>query len=636
MATEATDGVPWLAGVAPKRRTQMVKRSTFVPMRDGVRLAVDVHLPADRAGERLPTILRQTRYYRGIAFKEPFARLGIEWLLDHAAKTRDRFVAAGFAWVDVCVRGSGASFGHRPCPWSPDETADGRDLVDWIVAQPWSSGRVGATGVSYDGTTAEMLLVNGHPAVRAAAPRFSLFDTYADVAFPGGIHLAWFTELWSAFNRELDAGALDAAYARMVGLQLDALADLRSAHPEAALFRRLAGPGLGPFWRAMLRVIARGVRPVEPRVLAEAYAAHQQNFNVHTGALGITFRDDAGVSDELEDATIDLFSPHTYRRAIEASGVPILSLSGWLDGAYQHSAVKRFRTIKTAGSGLVIGPWDHGGMHHVSPRCRAHQAAFDQDAALVRFFGHHLRGDDNGVNDDLPVRYFTIGSERWSASDTWPPPDATPRHWHLGGGALLSPDAASAEQGADVYRVDRSLGTGRRSRWASLLGLLVPVGYGRRAEAGSRMLVYRSAPLEASLTVAGHPIVVLHLAADRDDAHVFLYLEDEHPGGHVDYVTEGQLRLLHRKTSADAPYDTVAPYRSFTRADSAPLEPGQVSELVIDLLPIAWRFERGHRVRLALAGADADHFVGLAAAPTLTVHRGGPWPSRLELPIVVR
>lgn len=629
----ATDRAPWLTGVAPRRRAPASRTSVFVNMRDGVRLAVDVHLPKAHQGP-LPTIVRQTRYYRGIAFRSPFQHLPIEWLIDHAAATRDRFLANGFAWVDVCARGSGASFGHRPCPWSPNETADGREIVDWIIAQSWSNGLVGTTGVSYDGTTAEMLLVNGHPAVRACAPRFSLYDTFADVAFPGGIHLAWFTELWSLFNRALDAGEIDAAFGNMIGVQLEALADLRGDGVAGGVLSRMARAH--PLWRALMRTIARGVRPVDEALLTRAIADHGQNFDVHLGALRIHHRDDVGVSDELPDANIDVFSPHAYRRELEASGVPILSFSGWLDGAYCHSAIKRFRTIASPKSQLVIGPWDHGGMHNISPNSSAHAAGFDQDGALVRFFAHHLRGDDNGVGHEPAVRYFTIGSERWCATERWPPPDAAPHRWHFSDGRELTAEATRGT-GHDTYRVDEALGTGRRSRWASLLGLIVPVGYSRRAEAGRRMLVYRSSPLSDALTVAGHPIATLYLSADQSDAHVFVYLEDEHPDGHVEYVTEGQLRALHRKVAEGvAPYDSVAPYRTFSRADARPLTPGEVVELKLDLLPIAWRFERGHRLRIAIAGADCHHFARLPTTPTLVVHRSEQWPSHVELPITPR
>lgn len=68
------------------------------------------------------------------------------------------------------------------------------DLVSWIIQQPWSDGKIGSLGTSYDGTAAEMLLTTKHPAIKAISPRFSLFDCYTDVAFPGGIHLNWFTK----------------------------------------------------------------------------------------------------------------------------------------------------------------------------------------------------------------------------------------------------------------------------------------------------------------------------------------------------------------------------------------------------------------------------------------------------------
>src|SRR6185295_11024408 len=68
-----------------------------------------------------------------------------------------------------------------------------------------SNGIVGATGVSYVGTTAELLLANLHPAVKAVAPRFSLFDTYADIVEPGGIPQTWFSKTWAELVRNLDS-----------------------------------------------------------------------------------------------------------------------------------------------------------------------------------------------------------------------------------------------------------------------------------------------------------------------------------------------------------------------------------------------------------------------------------------------
>ncbi|WP_114137935.1 CocE/NonD family hydrolase, partial [Klebsiella pneumoniae] len=174
--------------------------SCYVTMRDGVRIAIDLYLPAGlTSAARLPAILHQTRYYRSLQLRWPLRMLLGGKPLQHIAadkRCRRRFVASGYAWVDVDVRGSGASFGARVCEWSSDEIRDGAEIVDWIVRQPWCNGTVAALGNSYDGTSAELLLVNQHPAVRVIAPRFSLFDVYTDIAFPGGIHAAWFTDTW--------------------------------------------------------------------------------------------------------------------------------------------------------------------------------------------------------------------------------------------------------------------------------------------------------------------------------------------------------------------------------------------------------------------------------------------------------
>ncbi|MBK6276103.1 MAG: CocE/NonD family hydrolase [Saprospirales bacterium] len=75
------------------------------------------------------------------------------------------FTSYGYAVVIIDVRGTGASFGTRYMEFSPEEVEDGREIVDWIITQNWSNQKVGSTGISYLGTTAEMLLVNQHPNV---------------------------------------------------------------------------------------------------------------------------------------------------------------------------------------------------------------------------------------------------------------------------------------------------------------------------------------------------------------------------------------------------------------------------------------------------------------------------------------
>jgi hypothetical protein len=117
---------------------------------------------------------------------------------------------------------------------------------------------------------------------------------------------------------------------------------------------------------------------------------------------------------------------------------------------------------------------------------------------------------------------------------------------------------------------------------------------------------------------------------------VFVYLEDVDPRGRIAYVTEGQLRMLHRRLSADPPaYRQAVPYRTFMRADAQPLAPGDIAELTFDLLPTSYVFDVGHRVRISIAGADASHFAVLPGGPsTLLMHRTRLHSSHIDLPVI--
>jgi putative CocE/NonD family hydrolase len=117
--------------------------SRYLTMRDGVRIAVDLYLPRTMApGVKLPTVLLQTRYFRAHRVAWPASAFWPGLLEPRIA----RFVKNGYAFVAVDARGSGASFGTRTQEWSPDEVRDGAEIMDWIVAQPWSNGRSARLG----------------------------------------------------------------------------------------------------------------------------------------------------------------------------------------------------------------------------------------------------------------------------------------------------------------------------------------------------------------------------------------------------------------------------------------------------------------------------------------------------------
>jgi putative CocE/NonD family hydrolase len=591
----------------PPRYRGVSRTSRYLVMRDGVRIAIDVCLPRGLApGERVPTIVRQTRYFRRFRVNPMLRRVLSGATLDPMnAPMRALFTSRGYAWVDVDARGSGASFGERPAPWYLEgEVADGAEIVDFIVKQPWSNGLVGSTGVSYEGTTAEFLGTLRHPAVRAVAPRFSLFDVFTDVAFPGGLHNAYFTDAWERANGALDRNEPG----EMVGL-IYALRARGTASPrvveEGTLASRLASiverPRTQRTMRALFDWALAGVAPVDDadgeRVLAEALRSHADNYNVHTGAVHMTYRDDSPPNAPLPGKTSDAFSPHTYVDALR--DVAVLSYGGWFDGGYGGAAVKRHRALSAHGrSSLLLGPWVHGGaldMDPDEPR-RARDAAFDHATELLRFFDTHL-APSRTAEEQARVRYYMMGEGRWRTASAWPPPGTRSLALFLAADRKLGRAEGS---GDDVFETDPRAGSGVRTRWRTLLcPFLHADGRGRHG----RTIAYESDPFDAEIEIAGQPVLALCLASSAPDAAIFAYLEDVAPSGDARLLTEGCLRTLHA-TRLEG--DRVV--ATFARKDALVLGSDEQHTHFVELLPVAMRLGRAHRLRLSLAGADVDHF----------------------------
>ncbi len=655
--------------------------SYYLVMRDDVRIAMDVYLPktGKRHAGKFPTILHQWRYWRAIQLKWPYC-----WLKKQPIGPLEDFMKAmlanGYALVSVDSRGSGASEGCRPYPWTQEERDDMTEIVDHIVEQDWSNGIVGAAGASYSGTTSEFLLIQQHPAVKAVINMYSLFDVYTDNAFTGGIHNEWFTSVWGDANEALDRNEL----------------------PNNA---------------GKLKKVVKGVLPVKREyggekagtVFREAQKDHCYNLNVNDDARTLAFRDQP--PDSRAVTTMDEFSPHTYWREQDASGAAVYCWSGWFDGAYQNGAIKRYLTLTNPENRLIIGPWEHGGSFNCDWTAPG-RSGFDHIGETLRFFDHHLKGWDTGISNEKPVHYYTMVEQRWKSNDTWPPDNSTYKPvfleadstlvWRNGYSSHRAEKASlkavgdslnhlksigmkdlqkqsdrnepltrtekaelkeylsmqerfarnlaklnesaqkvkiwrESEGGKDVYRADTTTGMGPYTRFRSVAGQLhTPYVYPDRNARDSLLLTYDSEPLPQDVEVTGHPLVHIYLSSSTDDAQVFVYLEDVDKDGKVHYVTEGELRALHRRVRNDkAPYVKVGPYFSFEREDAEPLIPGEVAELRFSMLPTSYLFRKGHRVRIAIAGADTDQFRNMTNdEPEYTFYRSFKYPSRVELPVV--
>jgi uncharacterized protein len=134
-------------------------------------------------------------------------------------------------------------------------------------------------------------------------------------------------------------------------------------------------------------------------------------------------------------------------------------------------------------------------------------------------------------------------------------------------------------------------------------------------------------------------VVTLFVTSTATDGAFYAYLEDVDPDGRVIYLTEGQLRAIHRRVcDREPPLKLFVPHHSFLREDAMPLVPGEVAELRFGLLPVSALVRKGHRLRLAIAGHDKGTFARIPTQgqPTITVRRSLHHTSHIDIPVIPR
>ena len=386
----------------------------------------------------------------------------------------------------------------------------------------------------------------------------------------------------------------------------------------------------------------RGVRPVdedsEGLLLDAAVAEHAKNFNVGLDTLDLTYRDTTKEVDGMMLAA----SISGYLESIAKSNTPIFYRTGWQDSGTAEGALCLFNSLPNP-IRVMIGPWDHGMSSRADPYQPGEKAQplplEEKLASILNAIEPHLAS--NAVaspKQERILEYYTYGEDKWKKTTEWPIPEATSHLLYLSENHSLKNTPPTTEKGQDIYKVDTEATTGAFNRWHTQTGGTF-VNHPDRQEADKKLLVYDSPPLEVDTEVTGHPLVRLFISSTASDGTFFAYLEDLAPDGRVRLISEGYLRALHRKVSDDAPpYWMPAPYHSFKKEDAAPMEAGAVTELVFNLLPTSVLFRAGHRIRLAIAGADKDTFalVGDDKIPEIRIERNSIHTSYLALPIVSR
>ncbi|MFV3076929.1 CocE/NonD family hydrolase [Niveispirillum fermenti] len=576
----------------------VIRRSHYIAMPDGVRLALDVWLPIEMDG-RLPAFLLSTRYWRAFDLVEGDPQY------QPAFAMAGHLAARGYALVEVDSRGSGASFGQRACEWSPQERDDLGLVIDWIASRDWSDGRIVATGYSYGGNTAFMAASTGRKALVLTAPQFADFDIYRHNLFPGGVANIFLNDRWAALTAAQDRGDVEGVADQLPGI-------------DKALFRRLV----------------RGPAPVGGEDPARAIAGHAGNFNIGATARSVTFIDDAARLNAGWDTDLvmdsEKLSIHALRPAMEAAGTPIAYWAGWFDAGTAEGALELFNSVDGPME-VFIGPWSHGRRWH-------------QDPFAIGQTPRSLPASEN--LDDLlsaaacpptarRLHYYTLGADQWRTTTVWPPDGQQSCRLFLAGDGLLS-EVPPVDGGADVHAVRADASTGRQNRWWTQIGC-APVHHPDRAPADALLQTYDSAPLDRAVEITGAPVLHLWMACDRPDAALFAYLEMVDSQGRVALLTEGVLRLMHRRVLPPGEHSFQAdPAHGYRACDALPVMPGEVMQVVVRLLPISIRIPAGFRLRLALAGADADTFAPVTGSDGahFTFHRDDIHASALELPLI--
>jgi len=566
-------------------------------MADGTRLAADLWLPDALPEAGVGAVIRATRYWRaavgGADDAAPLAEAGL-------------FTGVGLALVTCDVRGTGASFGTWDGPWSAQEIADLEQLVRWVVAQDWSNGRIGAHGVSYDGNTAELIGSLRRPEVVAVAPRFADYDPWAHLAAPGGVLLRTFLTSWAQTSRALD---------------LDDPGVVASGPEEARALRE---------WFGHPKPVA------DPSDVGLAVREHLGNLDLLPLVTELAAYDDAASA----RLGYPQSAPFARREATQESGTEIMHVGSWYDAGTAAGVIARFASTEVVQHG-VIGAWSHGGRFDASPF--GHQAGLaakppveQQRADVASWLASRLSSGSHGqveVTTNGPGRsltYYTVGADTWHVTTVWPPDGVeVHRRWLDAGGGLLEhvPDPATCD-----YAVDPQASSGLANRWLTQAEG-APVHYGDRATADKRCLVWDSPSLQHPVTITGTPVLHLVLATTASDGALHAYLEAVDPIGRAIYLAEGVLRLSHRAVGP-APYATTGPYHPCTQALRLPMAPGRAEAIDLALFPLSALVPAGWRLRIAIAGADADTFapVSLHEPVTWTITAGaqGSW---IDIPI---
>lgn len=458
-----------------------VRYDIRLPMRDGLELSANLFMPVAReSNEKFPAILEMIPYRKD------------DWRYQSDHQYMTYLAQRGYVGCRLDIRGTGSSPGIALDEYTPTETQDGYDAVEWLAAQAWCNGKVGMWGISYGGFTAIQVAMLQPPNLKAIVPIYASDDRYSDdVHYIGGCVTA--SEL--------------AQYAvGMVGM---------NAMPPKPEYRR---EKWAEEWRVRLEQT--------PPWIIEWLRQQTDGPYWRSGSL----------------------APH-YERLSCA----IFSIGGWAD-SYTNAVLRMQAQCVNAPRKALIGNWVHSLPDQAYPGPNLdwlHEMVrfFDYwlkgidngvmaEPAITLFLREYTE----------PEAFPKTWNGHWHSESAYPIERTQRREFYLGDGLLETEEQRSRRAAgtfADVYPHRPTLGTRAGLCWGAGGE---PNGLARDLRPDEALsLTYTSDPLAEPLEVIGFPEVVLYLSCDAPAAHVVVRLTDVAPDGTSAWVSAGILNLTHRE-----------------------------------------------------------------------------------------
>ncbi len=560
-------------------------------MRDGTVLRANIFRPADSGS--YPVALTRTPYGKDYSSVMP--------MMDSV-----RMAQAGYIVVIQDVRGRFGSDGA----WEAfrHEGKDGYDTVEWAAGLPGSNGNVGMWGASYFGFTQWMAAVQAPPHLKAIMPMITWADVRNGPSWRGGAFELGLFASWQIASVSLDV----------------LLKRYRNASPPEQITAALT------FVREINRLRTEGylslpLKDFEP---------------LRTLNIAPEFDELLGYPYNREHS-----APFSVATAYDKVQVPAYNIGGWYD-IFCQGTLDNFSALHAAGntpetrqSKLLIGPWTHVNYGNVVGEMDfgfLSSSSFinlqtDITGLTQRWFDYWLKGIDNGITREPPVKLFIMGDNVWRDENEWPLTRAQYTPYYLHSNGTLSTQTPGDEP-ADQYVYDPANPTPTKGGAILMHPLFGPgVQDQRPIEARDDVLVYTSESLAKATEVTGPITVKLWAISDAPDTDFVARLVDVHPDGFAQNLTDGIIRARYR--CGDTP---------------ELLTPGQAYEYTIDLWSTANVFQAGHRIRLDIASASFPRWdrnlntgepFGMSAEirpARQTILHDAAHPSHVVLPIIPR